>query len=92
MANGNEISMNDSLSWYMANVSGYKKFDLKLAYFNINSIANKIDEVKEMLERECLIFHSSPNLKLTLRPLQHYSPNLALGSYRDQKKGAEDSW
>ena len=35
--------------WYMANVSGYHKFNLKLAYLNINSITNKIDEVKEML-------------------------------------------
>ena len=33
----------------MANVSGYHKFNLKLAYLNINSITNKIDEVKEML-------------------------------------------
>ena len=33
----------------MANVNGYYKFNLKLAYLNINSITNKIDEVKEML-------------------------------------------
>ena len=53
IVNGNEISMNDSdtdsLSWYTANVSEYYKFNLKLAYLNINSITNKIDEVKEML-------------------------------------------
>lgn len=33
----------------MANVSGYYKFNLKLTYFNISSITNKIDEVKEMV-------------------------------------------
>ena len=33
----------------MTNVSGYYKFYLKLAYLNISSITNKIDEVKEML-------------------------------------------
>ena len=33
----------------MTNVSGYYRFNLKLAYLNISSITNKIDEVKEML-------------------------------------------
>ena len=33
----------------MANVSGYYKFNLNLAYWNINSMTNKINEVKEML-------------------------------------------
>lgn len=33
----------------MTNVSGYYRFNLKLAYLNINSITNKIDEVKEIL-------------------------------------------
>ena len=46
---------------------------------------------KRCSERECLIFYSSPNVKLTLRPLQHYSPNLALGSYAEsERKAAED--
>ena len=35
--------------WYMTNVSGYYRVNLKLAYLNISSITNKIDEVKEML-------------------------------------------
>ena len=56
IVNGNEISMNDSdtdsLSWYMANVSEYYKFNQKLAYLNINSITNKIDEVKEVLGKD----------------------------------------
>ena len=33
----------------MANVSGYYKFNPNLAYWNINSMTNKINEVKEML-------------------------------------------
>lgn len=52
MVSGNDISMNDLdmdlLFWYMVNVCGYYKFNLKLVYLNINSIINKIDEVKEM--------------------------------------------
>ena len=81
----------DSLSWYMANVSEHYKFNLKLAYLNINSITNKIYEVKEMLGKEMFDILFIAESKLTLRPLQHYSPNLALGLYVEtERKAAED--
>lgn len=41
----------DSLTWYQANIREYYKFNLKIAYLNINSLINKIDETKEMLRR-----------------------------------------
>ena len=41
----------DSMSWYQSNINSYYKFNLKIAYLNINSLINKVDEVKEMLSR-----------------------------------------
>ena len=41
----------DSLDWYQSNISGYYKFNIKIGYLNINSVVNKIDEVKELLNR-----------------------------------------
>ena len=39
------------LDWYQSNISGYYKFNIKIGYLNINSVVNKIDEVKELLNR-----------------------------------------
>lgn len=78
----------------MTNVSGYYRFNLKLAYLNISSITNKIDEVKEMLGMGMfdILFIAESKID-SIRPLQHYSPNLALGSYAEtERKAAEDSW
>ena len=41
----------DFMSWYQSNINTYYKFNLKIAYLNINSLINKVDEVKEMLSR-----------------------------------------
>ena len=41
----------DSMDWYQSNISGYYKFNIKIGYLNINSVVNKIDEVKELLNR-----------------------------------------
>ncbi|KAL9986310.1 hypothetical protein ACROYT_G000444 [Oculina patagonica] len=39
----------DSIEWFSENVSSYYKSNVKIAHLNINSIQNKMDEVKEML-------------------------------------------
>ena len=41
--------INDSVDWFTSAVCGYYKSNIKIAYLNINSIQNKLDEVKEML-------------------------------------------
>ena len=41
----------DSVCWFEDNIGSYYKSNLKIAYLNINSIQNKIDEVKQMLNR-----------------------------------------
>ena len=92
IVNGNEISMNDSdtdsLSWYMANVSEYYKFNLKLAYLNINSITNKIDEVKEMLGKGMfdILFIAESKIDSTTSTTLLAQPGFRLVR-RDRKKG-----
>ena len=41
----------DSVDWFSRNVNGYYKSNLKIAYFNINSLQHKLDEVKNMLNK-----------------------------------------
>ena len=41
----------DSVDWFSRNVNGYYKSNLKIAHLNINSLQNKLDEVKNMLVR-----------------------------------------
>lgn len=49
---GNDLKdVNDSIDWLTSTVSGYYKSNTKIAYLNINSIQNKLDEVKELLNR-----------------------------------------
>ena len=90
-----EISMNDSdmdsLSWYMANVTGYYKFNLKLAYLNINSIINKMDEVKEMLGKGMfdMLFIAETKTDSTTSTSLLVQP---LDLYESERKAAEDSW
>ena len=92
MVNGNDISMNDSdtdsLSWYMANVSGYYKFNLKLAYLNINSITNNINEVKEMLGKGMfdILFIAESKIDSTTSTTLLAQTGFRLVS-RDRKKG-----
>ena len=42
-------NVDDSVDWFTSNISSYYKSNLKIAYLNINSIQNKLDEVKVML-------------------------------------------
>ena len=92
MVHGDEISMSDSdtdsLSWYMANVSGYYKFNLKIAYLNINSITNKIDEVKEMLGKGMfdILFIAESKIDSTTSTALLAQPGFRLAR-RDRKKG-----
>lgn len=39
-------------NWYQSNIGRYYRFNHKIAYLNINSVMNNIDEVKDMLNRE----------------------------------------
>ena len=41
----------DSLEWFSGNISSYYKSNIKIAHLNINSIQNKLDEVKDMLNQ-----------------------------------------
>ena len=50
----------DSLKWYKSNIGSYYRHNLKIAHPNINGILNKVDEVKEMLNRNMYVFSSSP--------------------------------
>ena len=78
----------DSLSWYTANVSEYYKFNLKLAYLNINSITNKIDEVKEMLGKGLfdILFIAESKIDSTTSTTVLAQPGFRLVR-RDRKKG-----
>ena len=92
MVNENETSMNDSetdlSSGYMANVCGYYKFNLKLAYLNINNITNKIDEVKEMLGKGMfdILFIAESKIDSTTSTTLLAQPGFGL-VHRDRKKG-----
>ena len=78
----------DSLSWYMANVREHYKFNLKLAYLNINSITNKIYEVREMLGKEMfdILFIAESKIDSTTSTTLLAQPGFGLVR-RDRKKG-----
>ena len=44
-------SIPGSLEMFSENISSYYKSNIKIAHLNINSIQNKLDEVKDMLNR-----------------------------------------
>ena len=46
-----DFDCDDSLTWFQSHIGSYYKFNLKIGYLNINSIINKMDEVKEMLNK-----------------------------------------
>ena len=50
-----DFDCDDSLTWFQSHIGSSYKFNLKIGYLNINSIINKIDEVKEMLNKKCSI-------------------------------------
>ena len=71
----------------MANVSGYYKFNLNLAYWNINSMTNKIDEVKEMLGKGMfdILFIAESKIDSTTSTTLLAQPGIRLVR-RDRKK------
>ena len=47
VVNVNSLSadIDDSVSWFQSNIGNYYKFNLKIAYLNVNSFMSKVDEV-----------------------------------------------
>ena len=62
--------INDSVGWFTSAVCGYYKSNIKIAYLNINSIQNKLDEVKEMLNQS--LFNLIYYLQHKLRSIAHF--------------------
>ena len=54
----------DSVDWFSRNVNVYYKFKLKKAHLNINSLQNKLDEVKNMLKKSLfdILFMAQPQI------------------------------
>lgn len=62
----------DSLNWYDFNIKAYYKSKVKIAHLNINMILNKLDEVKEMLNRgmfDMILFIAETKLTTLYRTL-----------------------
>ena len=67
-----EDNDSDSLDWYQSNISGsYYNFNIKIGYLNINSVVNKIDEVKELLNRNMFDILFLAETVLSLRTWFH---------------------
>ena len=45
---GDCLDMKDSIEWYSENINSYHKSNIKFGHLNINSIQNKMDEVRDM--------------------------------------------
>ena len=79
----------DSLDWYQSNISGYYKFNIKIGYLNINSVVNKIDEVKELLNRNMFDILFLAETKIDSTVSSHLVSHPGLRTIRkDRKKGA----
>lgn len=81
------VNSKDSIDWFLTNVKSYYKSNLKIAHLNINSLLNKLDEVKNMLNRYLLVIPFIFETKLTASDFF-----LRQSGYRtvrqDRKKGA----
>ena len=79
----------DSLSWYQSKISNYYKFNLKIGYLNINSIINKMDEVKEMLNRNMfdILFIAETKIDKSVSSALVSHPGYRI-TRRDRAKGA----
>ena len=79
----------DSTSWYKANICNYYKSNLKIAYLNINSIQNKLYEVKNMLKRNFfdILFVAESKIDNTFSNELLKQPGYRI-IRRDRKKGA----
>ena len=55
-----------SISWFQTNVRNYYKSNLIIGHLNINSIYNKLDEVKDLLNKNLfdILFLAEPRLML----------------------------
>ena len=79
----------DSLDWYQSNISDYYKFNIKIGYLNINSVVNKIDEVKELLNRNMFDILFLAETKIDSTVSSHLVSHPGFRTIRkDRKKGA----
>lgn len=78
----------DSVDWFSRNVNGYYKSNLKIAHLNINSLQNKLDEVKNMLNKSVFdsLFISQTKLDGTTSDSFLQQPGYRT-IRRDRKKG-----
>ena len=78
----------DSVDWFSRNVNGYYKSNLKIAHLNINSLQNKLDEVKNMLNKSLFdsLFISETKLDGTTSDSFLQQPGYRT-IRRDRKKG-----
>ena len=84
-----EDNDSDSLDWYQSNISGYYKFNIKIGYLNINSVVNKIDEVKELLNRKTFDILFLAETKIDSTVSSHLVSHPGFRTFRkDRKKGA----
>ncbi|XP_068728844.1 uncharacterized protein [Montipora capricornis] len=82
------FDMKDSIEWYSENINSYYKSNIKFGHLNINSVHNKMDEVRDMLIRNMfdILFKAETKIDST------YSNDLfGQSGYRlirqDRKKG-----
>ncbi|PFX13398.1 Protein disabled [Stylophora pistillata] len=82
-------SIPDSLKWFSGNISSYYKSNINIAHLNINSTQNKLDEVKEMLNRNMfdILFIGKTELNGSYSSSLLYHPGYRIVR-RDRKKGA----
>ena len=85
---GDCLDMKDSIEWYSENINSYYKSNVKFGHLNINSVQNKMGEVRDMLIRNMfdILFIAETKIDST------YSDDLFRQSgYRiirqDRKKG-----
>ena len=84
-----EDNDSDSLDWYQSNISGYYKFNIKIGYLNINSVVNKIDEVKDLLNRNMFDILFLAETKIDSTVSSHLVSHPGFRTIRkDRKKGA----
>ena len=86
-----ELEDNDiaSLDWCQSHISGYYKFNIKIGYLNINSVVNKIDEVKELLNRNMFEISFLVETKIGSTVSSHLVSHPGFRTIRkDRKKGA----
>ena len=74
---------------YQSNISGYYKFNIKIGYLNINSVVNKIDKVKELLNRNMfdILFLAETKIDNTVSSRLDSHPGFRT-IRKDRKKGA----